>query len=114
MIRTETDKKNITIALMVAMFLAAVEGTVVTTALSTIAKDLDGFENISFVFSAYLLMSAISTPIYGKLADLYGRKNMISIGIGIFLIGSTLCGFSQNMIMLIAFPLILLGMVYLF
>ncbi|WP_243166131.1 MDR family MFS transporter [Acetobacterium fimetarium] len=103
MMRTQTDKKNITIALMVAMFLAAVEGTVVTTAISTISKDLNGFENISFVFSAYLLMSAISTPIYGKLADLYGRKNMISIGIGIFLIGSTLCGFSQNMIMLIAF-----------
>ncbi|WP_243135793.1 MDR family MFS transporter [Acetobacterium tundrae] len=103
MMRTETDKKNITIALMVAMFLAAVEGTVVTTAISTIAKDLNGFENISFVFSAYLLMSAISTPIYGKLADLYGRKNMISIGIGIFLVGSTLCGFSQNMTMLIVF-----------
>lgn len=101
--RTETDKNNITIALMVAMFLAAVEGTVVTTAISTISKDLNGFENISFVFSAYLLMSAISTPIYGKLADLYGRKNMISIGIGIFLIGSTLSGLAQNMTMLIAF-----------
>jgi EmrB/QacA subfamily drug resistance transporter len=103
MMRTETDKNNITIALMVAMFLAAVEGTVVTTAISTISKDLNGFENISFVFSAYLLMSAISTPIYGKLADLYGRKNMISIGIGIFLIGSTLSGLAQNMTMLIAF-----------
>lgn len=103
MIRTAYGKKNITIALMVAMFLAAVEGTVITTAASTIARDLNGFENISFVFSAYLLTSAISTPIYGKLADLYGRKNVISIGIIIFLIGSTLCGFSQNMPMLIGF-----------
>lgn len=102
-IESNHSKKNITIALMVAMFLAAVEGTVVTTAASTIAKDLNGFENISFVFSAYLLTSAISTPIYGKLADLYGRKNVISIGIIIFLLGSTLCGFSQNMAMLIGF-----------
>ena len=86
MMRTENGKKNITIALMVAMFLAAVEGTVVTTAASTIARDLNGFENISFVFSAYLLISAISTPIYGKLADLYGWKNVIFIGIIIFLI----------------------------
>lgn len=103
MMKTANSKKNITIALMVAMFLAAVEGTVVTTAASTIARDLNGFENISFVFSAYLLTSAISTPIYGKLADLYGRKNMISIGIIIFLAGSTLCGFAQSMAMLIGF-----------
>jgi len=103
MMRTETSKKNITIALMVAMFLAAMEGTVVSIAASTIAKDLNGFENISFVFSAYLLTSAISTPIYGKLADLYGRKNVISIGIIIFLAGSALCGFSQSMAMLIGF-----------
>ncbi|KNZ40827.1 MDR family MFS transporter [Acetobacterium bakii] len=101
--KTADSKKKITIALMVAMFLAAVEGTVITTAASTIAKDLNGFENISLVFSAYLLTSAISTPIYGKLADLYGRKNMISIGIIIFLVGSTLCGFSRSMDMLIGF-----------
>lgn len=103
MMKKEGSKKKITIALMVAMFLAAVEGTVVTTAASTIAKDLNGFENISLVFSAYLLTSAIATPIYGKLADLYGRKNVISIGIIIFLVGSTLCGFSQSMNMLIGF-----------
>ncbi|PKM71464.1 MAG: MFS transporter [Firmicutes bacterium HGW-Firmicutes-17] len=101
--KTAGGKKKITLALMVAMFLAAVEGTVVTTAASTIAKDLNGFENISLVFSAYLLTSAISTPIYGKLADLYGRKNVISIGIIIFLLGSTLCGFAMTMDMLIGF-----------
>ncbi|MDO9493990.1 MDR family MFS transporter [Acetobacterium sp.] len=103
MMKTAGGKKKITLALMVAMFLAAVEGTVVTTAASTIAKDLNGFENISLVFSAYLLTSAISTPIYGKLADLYGRKNVISIGIIIFLLGSTLCGFAMTMDMLIGF-----------
>ncbi|MBD7910600.1 MDR family MFS transporter [Clostridium cibarium] len=96
-------KRNIVIALMVAMFLGAVEGTVVTTAIPTIVKDLQGFEIISSVFSIYLLTSAISTPIYGKLSDLYGRKNILSIGIIIFLVGSFLCGLSQNMYMLIAF-----------
>lgn len=98
----EYKKRNIVVALMVAMFLAAVEGTVVTTAIPTIVKELNGFELISWVFAAYLLTSAISTPIYGKLSDLYGRKNIISIGIIIFLIGSCLCGFSQSMYQLIA------------
>lgn len=99
----DAKKRNIVIALMVAMFLGAVEGTVVTNAIPTIVKDLNGFELISLVFSLYLLTSAISTPIYGKLSDLFGRKNILSIGIIIFLIGSSLCGFSRNMYELIAF-----------
>lgn len=101
--RMDSKKKKLVIALMVAMFLGAVEGTVVTTAIPTIVKDLHGFEIISLVFSVYLLTSAISTPIYGKLSDLYGRKNVLSIGIIIFLTGSFLCGLSQNMFMLIGF-----------
>ncbi len=101
-----SKNRNIVIALMVAMFLAAFEGTVVTTAMPTIAKSLKGFNLISFIFSAYLLTSAISTPIYGKLSDLYGRKKMLSIGILIFIFGSSLCGFSQNMFQLIIFRLI--------
>lgn len=99
----DLKKKSIITALMVAMFLAAVEGTIVMIAVPTIAKELKGFENVSLIFSVYLLTSAISTPIYGKLADLFGRKNMLSIGIIIFLTGSTLCGFSQTMNMLILF-----------
>jgi len=77
-------RTNLFLSLMLAMFLAAVEGTIVTMATPTIAKDLQGFELISLVFSVYLLTSAISTPIYGKFADLYGRKNVLSIGILIF------------------------------
>lgn len=96
-------KRNIVIAIMVAMFLGAVEGTVVTTAVPTIVRDLNGFELISWIFSLYLLTSAISTPIYGKLSDLYGRKNTLSAGIIIFLIGSSLCGLSQNIYELIVF-----------
>lgn len=99
----DAKKRNIIISIMIAMFLGAIEGTVVTTAMPTIVKDLKGFELISWVFSLYLLTSAISTPIYGKLSDLYGRKNILSIGIIIFLVGSFLCGLSQSMYQLIAF-----------
>lgn len=96
-------KKGIIISIMVAMFLGAVEGTVVTTAMPTIVKDLNGFDKISMVFSIYLLTSAISTPIYGKIADLYGRKRALSTGIIVFLIGSALCGISTNMYELVLF-----------
>ncbi|AWZ48884.1 MFS transporter [Clostridiaceae bacterium 14S0207] len=99
------DKKNhkVVIAIMLSMFLAAFEGTVVTTAMPTIANSLNGYDLISWIFSAYLLTSAVSTPIYGKLSDLYGRKKMLSVGIIIFLTGSSLCGFSQTMLQLIIF-----------
>jgi len=96
-------KKGIIISIMVAMFLGAVEGTVVTTAMPTIVKDLNGFDKISIVFSIYLLTSAVSTPIYGKISDLYGRKRALSTGIIIFLIGSALCGISTSMYELILF-----------
>jgi EmrB/QacA subfamily drug resistance transporter len=99
----DSRKSSIITALMVAMFLGAVEGTVVTTAVPSIVKSLNGFELISWVFSAYMLTSAISTPVYGKLSDLYGRKLMLSIAITIFLFGSFLCGFSTNMYLLIFF-----------
>lgn len=97
----EVKKKKIVFAIMVAMFLAAVEGTVVTTAVPTIVKDLNGFQYISLVFSLYLLTSAITTPIYGKLSDLYGRKSTLTIGISIFLIGSISCGMSRSMTYLV-------------
>ena len=98
----DLKKRSLMISLMLAMFLAAVEGTIVTMAMPTISKELQGFELISLAFSAYLLTSAISTPIYGKLADLYGRKNILSFGILLFLVGSALCGLSQSMVMLIS------------
>ncbi|HHV65433.1 MAG TPA: MFS transporter [Peptococcaceae bacterium] len=100
---SDIKKKSLVLSLMLATFLAAIEGTVVTTAIPTIVRDLQGFELISLVFSVYLLTSAISTPICGKLADLYGRKNILAIGIIIFLAGSVLCGLAQSMYMLIGF-----------
>ncbi len=100
---SETEKKKLTVALLLAMFLAAIEGTIVTLAIPTIVKDLHGFDLISHVFSVYLLTASIATPIYGKLSDLYGRKKILLTGISIFLFGSMLCGFSQDMTQLIVF-----------
>lgn len=99
----ESSKRGIVIAIIVAMVLAAVESTVVTIAVPTIVKDLNGFKLISWIFSLYLLTTSITTPVYGKFSDLYGRKNTLSIGIAVFLLGSFLCGLSRNMYELIFF-----------
>jgi len=99
----DQKKKKITLALLTAMFLAAFDSTVIAAAAPVIVKDLQGFELISWIFSLYLLTSAISTPIYGKLADLYGRKKILSLGILIFLVGSLCCGFAQTMYQLAAY-----------
>ncbi|MHB8379887.1 MAG: MDR family MFS transporter [Acidimicrobiales bacterium] len=90
-------------ALMLGMFLAALDQTIVSTALPTIAGDLRGLNHLSWVVTAYLITSTISLPLWGKFGDLYGRKNFFQIAIIIFLIGSMLAGLSQNMVELIAF-----------
>ncbi|MDR2107913.1 MAG: MFS transporter [Coriobacteriales bacterium] len=100
---TSAGKKGLIASLLLARFLAAVEGTVVTLAIPTIVKDLQSFDLISHVFSIYLLASAVATPIYGKLSSIYGRKRTLTAGIVIFLVGSALCGLAQDMVMLIAF-----------
>ncbi|MBJ7220796.1 MULTISPECIES: MDR family MFS transporter [unclassified Brenneria] len=91
------------IACMLAMFTAAIEVTIVATALPTIIADLGGFSLLGWVFAGYLLTQAISIPIYGRLADLFGRKRVFFIGMIIFLLGSVLCGFSTHMGWLILF-----------
>jgi EmrB/QacA subfamily drug resistance transporter len=90
-------------ALALGMLLAALDQTIVSTALPTIVGDLGGLNHYSWVVTAYLLASTISQPIYGKLGDLYGRKRVFQSAIGIFLVGSALCGISQNMTELTAF-----------
>ncbi len=90
-------------ALMMAMLLAALDQTIVSTALPKIASDLHGLSKYSWVATAYLLTSAVSTPLYGKVSDMYGRKKIFQGAIIIFLIGSALCGLSQNMTQLIFF-----------
>src|SRR5881227_3846980 len=89
--------------LMLGMFLAALDQTVVATALPTIVGDLGGLNHLSWVVTAYLLTSTACTLLYGKLGDLYGRKRMFQLAIIIFLLGSALSGLSQNMGQLIAF-----------
>jgi EmrB/QacA subfamily drug resistance transporter len=88
---------------MLGMMLASLDQTIVATALPTITVDLGGLSQMSWVITAYLLASTVSTPLYGKLGDLYGRKRLFQIAIVIFLVGSALCGLSQSMLQLIAF-----------
>lgn len=90
-------------ALMLGMLLAALDQTIVATSLPTIVGDLGGLNQLSWVVTSYLLASTISTPLYGKLGDLYGRKGLFQFAIGVFLVGSILSGLSQNMIELIGF-----------
>lgn len=89
--------------LMLAMVLASLDQTIVATALPTIVGELGGFSQLAWVVTAYLLTSTVSTPIYGKLGDLYGRKKIFLFAIVVFLVGSALCGLAQNMGELIGF-----------
>lgn len=88
---------------MLAMLLAALDQTIVATAMPKIVRDLNGFSHFSWVFTAYMLSSAVTVPIYGKLSDIYGRRGFYLAGIVVFLLGSVLCGFSQSMNQLIFF-----------
>lgn len=90
-------------ALLLALLLAALDQTIVSTALPTIVSDLGGLEHLSWVVTAYLLASTAATPLWGKLGDMYGRKRFFQSSIVIFLVGSVLCGIAQNMGELIAF-----------
>lgn len=91
------------IALMLGMLLSALDQTIVSTALPTIVGDLGGQSELSWVVSGYILTSTVSTPLYGKLGDMFGRKGLFLFAIVVFLIGSALCGLSQNMGELIGF-----------
>jgi EmrB/QacA subfamily drug resistance transporter len=88
---------------MMATFTAAVEITIVATTMPTIVADLHGAQLYSWVFSAYLLTQAVTIPIYGRLADLYGRKRVFIVGSGLFMFGSALCGLAGTMTTLILF-----------
>ncbi|WP_010280497.1 MDR family MFS transporter [Bacillus timonensis] len=99
----KTNTKTVTLALFVATFLTAIEGTIVSTAMPTIVSDLQGIELMNWVFAIYLLTSAVTVPIFGKLSDLFGRKVIFVIGTLVFLIGSALCGLSATMEQLILF-----------
>ncbi|MEU7066124.1 MFS transporter [Streptomyces sp. NPDC046161] len=90
-------------ALLLGLLIAALDQTIVSTALPTIVSDLGGMEHLSWVVTAYILASTAATPLWGKLGDQYGRKKLFQAAIVIFLIGSALCGLAQNMPQLIGY-----------
>lgn len=98
-----TQRKMVTIAMLVSIFLVAIDTTIVTTAMPHIVQQLNGLNLISWVFAIYLLTTSVTTPIYGKLADLFGRKPIFIIGVMLFVVGSMISGTAQTMIQLIIF-----------
>ena len=102
----ETQQQRVRVifgALILVFLLASLDQTIVSTALPTIVGELGGLQHLSWVVTAYLLASTVSGPLYGKFGDLYGRKVVLQTAIVIFLVGSALCGLSQNMAELISF-----------
>ena len=92
-----------TIGIMLGLFMASMEATVISTAMPTIVSQLGGLAIYSWVFSVYMLTSTTTVPIYGKLSDIFGRRPVFIVALGIFLVGSVLCGMAQSMGQLIAF-----------
>ena len=103
---TPAGRPFVIASIMLATFMAAIEATIVATAMPTIVGQLGGFSYFSWVFSAFLLAQSTTTVIYGKLSDLFGRKPTLIVGIVLLLLGSLLCGFAWSMASLIVFRLI--------
>ncbi|MGC2999064.1 MFS transporter [Streptomyces sp. G35A] len=105
--QTRTDRRGpVVAALMLAMALAALDSTVVSTAVPQIVGDLGGFSVFSWLFSGYLLAVTVTLPVYGKLSDTFGRKPVLVAGAALFLLGSLLCALAWNMAALIAFRVV--------
>src|SRR5688572_5568601 len=96
-------RRAVTAGVMLGMFLAALEATVVGTAMPTVIQTLGTLDQYSWVFSAYLLTSTVTVPVWGRLSDLYGRRVFYLVGIAFFLMGSALSGASQSITQLIVF-----------
>ena len=102
----KTRRAFVLAAVMAAMFMIAIEATIVSTAMPQIAGQLGDLHLYAWVFSAFLLTQTATTVVFGKLSDLYGRRPVLLFGIAIFLVGSVLCGFAWSMPSLILFRLI--------
>src|ERR1700722_12511705 len=94
------------IAALASVFITQIESTIVATAMPTIVGEIGGFDLLSWVFTVYLLAQAVTTPIYGRLADLYGRKPILLFGMALFLLGSVACGLSWSMGSLVVFRVV--------
>src|SRR5436853_4921880 len=99
---SNADVRNVFYGLMLAMFLSAVNQTIVATALPTIGRDLGDFENLSWVIIAYLLSSTVVSALYGKLADIHGRRTIMLVAIGFFVVGSAMSAAAPNPLTLVA------------
>src|SRR6266851_9957572 len=104
--RELTNRPLTVVALVLCVFMAALEATVVATAMPTVIAELGGLKLYGWVTAGYLLASTVSVPVYGKLADLRGRKPLLLIGIGFFLVGSMASGLSRTIVELIAFRVV--------
>jgi EmrB/QacA subfamily drug resistance transporter len=102
----KTKRTHVFVFLLITMFMISIESTIVATAVPEIVAELGNFSAYSWVFSSFLLMQSVTTPIYGKLSDIFGRKPIFLIGTIIFLIGSLLCGFATSMGLLILYRFI--------
>jgi len=100
---TRARRRLVMAAVLLAIFMVAIDSYIVATAMPTIVSDLGGFRLFSWAFAAFLLAQAVTIPIYGRLADLYGRKRVFFAGTSLFLLGSALCGFAWGMIPLVLF-----------
>src|SRR5215831_20812587 len=98
-----TNRRLITLATFAATFLVSLDTAVMATAMPTVVTQLGGIADYAWVFSAYLLASTVTVPLYGKFADLYGRKRVFLGATALFLVASMLCGASQDMTQLIIF-----------
>jgi EmrB/QacA subfamily drug resistance transporter len=96
-----SERGPVLLALMLATSLVALDSTIIATASTSIARDLGHFNQVPWLFSIYLLAQAVSVPVYGRLADVFGRKHLMLVGIGLFLLGSILCGVAWSMPVLI-------------
>lgn len=101
-----SERGPVLIALMLSTGLVAIDSTIVATAVPSIVRDVGGFSSFPWLFSAYMLAQAVSVPVYAKLSDMAGRKPIILTGIGLFLLGSILCGLAWSMPALIAFRVV--------
>jgi EmrB/QacA subfamily drug resistance transporter len=97
------NRRMVVAGLMLTLGLAAMDGTIVATAIPSIVRDLGGFALFPWIFSVYLLVQAVTVPVYGRLADIYGRRPVLLVGAAVFILGSVLSGLSWNMVALIVF-----------
>src|SRR5438128_1010807 len=98
-----SERGPVLASVMLTTALVALDSTIIATAVPSVVRDLGGFAQFPWLFSVYLLTTAVTVPIYGKLADMVGRKPVMYFGIAVFLVGSTLCGLAWSMLSLIVF-----------